>query len=475
MKEHRVGFIGLGKLGLPVATAMALKGANVMGYDTCASRMSYDPQPYQEAGPHGSGDFNHWLANYGSPTPAAVQRGGCLRFGSLKEVVEYAHIIFVAVQTPHDTRFEGITPLAADPVDFDYRHLKEAVQSIVDTYLVSTYAGGEDKIIVIISTVLPGTCDREIKPLLKNTTLHVVYNPSFIAMGTTMRDFLDPEFVLLGHDCDGGNTRVQDDLNSSLQRVEALYDALLPNTPRKTMTIPSAELTKIMYNTAISQKIALANTVMELCHKIPGANCDDVTTAMQAANRRVTGPMYMAGGMGDGGGCHPRDNIAMMWLAKQLNLSHDPFTPAMHGREDQTHWLARLVIDEMHTLAQARGYPNYRLIPVTIAGYAYKPNTNITTGSPALLLHDILRRMGCKELRLWDPAVNPKEDKWEDTGEWPAGVVMLGCSGVARSLRAQNLQSGSTVIDPFRQVVPTATVRVVSVGIGLERRAQHDR
>jgi len=419
----KIGFIGLGKLGLPVAAAMALKGADVMGYDIEKKRMSYGKQPYQETGPDGEGDFNDILAMMESITY------GNLTFGSIQEVVNHAEIIFLAVQTPHDERFDGSKPLEDDPVDFDYTYLIEAVKSVVSISVTNP------KILTVISTVLPGTMEREIKPLLTDDW-KLCYNPAFIAMGTTMRDWLNSEFILLGVDDE-----------DAARWVELYYRVVLPSVPIRRMSVPSAELTKIMYNTAISQKITLANTVMEICHKIPGANCDDVTKAMQSAYRRVTGPQYMSGGMGDGGGCHPRDNIAMMWFADKLCLSHNPFSPAMRGREKQSMWLRSLIFN------------HYRGQEIVIAGYAFKPGTNIIAGSPALLLYNQLRQDGWT-VELCDPHVNEK-DSWDKIK--PKALIFLGCRHPEFKGKL-DWPEGSTVIDPFRITPDQNGVTVIRIG-----------
>ena len=116
----KIGFCGLGKLGLPVAVAMDLRGHNVMGFDIDPLRMNKKPQPYLEAGPDNTGDFNQSLVE------------SLIRFGPLFDIAAHAEgtIIFVAVQTPHDPRFEGITPLVEEKQDFDYAFLKRAIQDL---------------------------------------------------------------------------------------------------------------------------------------------------------------------------------------------------------------------------------------------------------------------------------------------------------------------------------------------------------
>jgi UDPglucose 6-dehydrogenase len=143
-------------------------------------------------------------------------------------------------------------------------------------------------------------------------------------------------------------------------------------------TIRTAELTKVAYNTFIGLKIAFANTMMELCEKT-GADVDDLVDALCLGTKRILSPAYMRGGMGDGGGCHPRDNIALSWLAREHSLSYDLFEALMLCREQQTAWLATHVHEEW-----LKGRE------VEILGKAYKPGTALTVGSPALLLANIL-------------------------------------------------------------------------------------
>jgi UDP-glucose 6-dehydrogenase len=273
-----IGFVGLGKLGMPVAVAMAMAGHDVMGFDVVQSNMSKENRLFRETGPDGTGDFNEVLA------------ASTLRFASgLHELADHAEIIFVAVQTPHRPEFEGSTPIPYERADFNYRYLCEAIENLSNVVSTGTP-------VAIISTVLPGTMRKYIRPLM-SSPMRLCYNPFFIAMGTTMRDFINPEFVLLG---------VDDEWAASV--VERFYSETLPHAKVCRMSVESAELTKVAYNTYISSKLAIANTLMEICHKIPGANVDEVLSALKLATRRITGPAYMNGGMGDGG-CVPSDEL----------------------------------------------------------------------------------------------------------------------------------------------------------------------
>src|SRR6266403_2437162 len=209
----KIGFVGLGKLGYPCALAASLRGHDVMGYDVNPAVMNNDPKPYNETAEDGKTSISELLSR------------SRVHFGTLHEVLSHSELLFVAVQTPHDPRYEGATRLPEERVDFDYRHLVSAMDSISE-------AVREPKAVAIISTVLPGTIRREILPHVSRR-LKICYNPFFIAMGTTIRDYLNPEFVLLGvHDPDAVNT------------VEAYYTSLVEAPVYKT-SVENAELIKV--------------------------------------------------------------------------------------------------------------------------------------------------------------------------------------------------------------------------------------
>ncbi len=410
----KIGFIGLGKLGLPCAVAVAMKGHDVMAYDIVPSLMNKNYRSYRETGPDGREPFNPYLER------------STMRFGELEEVVAHSDILFVAVQTPHGPRYEGVTCLPEERMDFDYRYLVRSINEI-------SAVVKRESVVAICSTVLPGTIRHHIKPVA-SPMLRLCYNPFFIAMGTTMRDFLHPEFVLLGVDDPG-----------AAAAVEAFY-ATLTEAPICRMSIDSAELTKVAYNTYIGMKIVFANTLMEICHKSPGANVDDVTGALKRAHRRLISPHYLDGGMGDGGGCHPRDNIAMSWLARELPLSHDIFENVMMARDNQTTWLADLMC--AHDL------------PKAIIGYSFKTGTNLTVGSPALLLKGILEERGFRPF-LYDPHV---EGEQRDLSTLAPHVFLIGTKHQEFTLLT--FPKGSVIIDPWRYLAPQEGVTLIPVGIG---------
>ena len=401
--RRAIGIVGLGKLGLPVATAIG-QHHRVIGYDVRPEAMRPPRHPSREEGLIGA-----WAR-------------GRVEFGSLAALVEACAMIFVAVQTPHEPEYEGVTRLPESRTDFDYTYLRAAISALDE----EIRRVGAHRTVVVISTVLPGTVRKHIRPLCGPLT-SLVYNPSFIAMGTTLRDYLDPEFVLLGGDEAG--------------TVQRFYRTFTNAAVYRT-SIENAELIKVAYNTFIGLKVAFANTVMEVCHKSPGCDVDQVTGALKLAHRRLISPAYLSGGMGDGGGCHPRDNIALSWLARELDLSYDLFESAMLARERHAEWLVGLMCE--HEL------------PTAILGLAFKAGTDITTGSPAALCRRMLEERG-RPAVVYDArcGLTPEIDG--------PHVFLVGARHPEH--REFAFPAGSVVIDPWRYIPRQPGVTVVRVGV----------
>lgn len=404
----RIGIVGAGKLGLPVALAIQDKGHDVLVYDVSPEvqkTIESRELPYQEV-----------------EAPELLKRDG-LKTGSLQDVVAHSEIIFCAVQTPHELRFEGIGRLPNDRADFDYTYLKKAVSDI------ASEAKRQKKrvVLVVISTCLPGTFRKHIKPLL-NQYVDYVYNPFFIAMGTVISDFLNPEFVLLGYDND-----------KSPNIVHNFYNTIHDKTHFPT-DITTAEAIKVSYNTFITMKTVLANTWGEIAHKV-GANIDDIYRAWSLATDRLISPKYLKSGMGDGGGCHPRDNIALSWLAEDIGLSHNLFEDLMKSREDHAEWLADLAVD----------VANRRSLPLILLGRSFKPRTKIETGSPAILVANIIR-----EKHDYEPI------HVENLRELKKATYLLTTQH--KRYLEYDFPTGSVVIDPFGTFADKPGIKVMRIG-----------
>jgi UDPglucose 6-dehydrogenase len=316
----KVGFIGLGKLGMPCAEVMAEK-YDVTGYDIAKV----------------------------SSIKVSVRH-------TIKDTVKDRDIIFVAVPTPHDPAYGGSTPIAdKEPKDFDYSIVKRALDEI-DLHVNKT------QLVVLISTVLPGTVRSELVDHIKHARF--IYNPYLIAMGSVAWDMVNPECLIIGTE-DGTET-------GDAKILVDFYKPLLENNPEINIgTWDEAEAIKVFYNTFISVKIGLVNMIQDVAEANGNINVDVVTDALKKATQRIVGPKYMTAGMGDGGACHPRDNIALRFLAQKLNLGYDLFHSIMQSRDMQAKKMAERLL-ELST--------EYNL-PIVIHGRAYKPGVEYTVGS----------------------------------------------------------------------------------------------
>jgi len=415
-----VGFLGLGKLGLPCAAALSVATkTKVVGYDKNEAVKGFITSgtvPYVED------SIEHYL-----------QEAKLEFVNSVEEVIKSSSLVFCAIQTPHEELYEGNTPTPQERKDFDYSFLESLMYEL---RLALEQNPSQEITLVVISTVLPGTMRSRILPILfpVRSQIRFCYNPFFIAMGTTIRDFLDPEFILIGSD----DERQSKDLVNLYQSFS--------RAPIRRMSIESAELTKVAYNTFIGFKIVFANSLGEICDQT-GGNVDEVTDALAAANTRLMSGKYLSSGMGDGGGCHPRDQIAMSWLARKIQMSVDPFTWLAKARDAQTQKQAFMIAE----LKRQNPY-----LAVVILGEAYKANINLTVGSPSRLLQYYCKELGI-EYKVLDPHVYPDI-------EWNLTAAIYFIATNHENFKRTIFPSESIVIDPWGSVV-TSSLQPSSVRI----------
>ncbi len=388
----KVAMIGVGKLGQDCAEVMA-EHYQVVGYDV-------EPR-----------------------TPAF------LMMSSIKEAVENSSFIFIAAPTPHDPMYGGETPTSHLPnKDFDYTIVKNILQE-VNKHV------NKKQLVVLISTVLPGTVRSQLEPLITNARF--IYNPYLIAMGTVKYDMINPEMVIIGTE-DGSVT-------GDAQELINFYAPLMKNNPRYEVgTWDEAESIKIFYNTFISTKLALVNMIQDVAETNGNINVDVVTDALAKSSYRIMGPAYMKAGLGDGGACHPRDNIALRYLADKLDLGYDLFDAIMTAREVQSERIAKKCISYGKN--------------ITIVGKAYKPGVHYTNGSPSLLVGHYIEKLG-GTVNYYDVHTNDLDLKPEWTEVYLIGYWDKWVNHVV-------FPTGSIVIDPWRKLktVDGANFEVIHYG-----------
>ena len=405
----KIGFIGIGKLGLDCAEVMAEKH-EVRGYDIYP------------------------------------RTSDSVKVCDIDELVNESEWIFIAVPTPHVEGYDGSVPSShMEPRDFGHEAVIDAIQK------VNAHARSSKKV-VLISTVLPGTTRKHFVPLL-DPKHQFLYNPYLIAMGSVKWDMVNPEMIMIGTE-DG-------DWNGIAGELKDLYDTVMQNDPRYEIgTWDECEAVKIFYNTFISAKVGLVNMVQDFAMKIGNINVDVVTNALARSTMRIMGPKYMTAGMGDAGACHPRDNIALRWLAKEYDIGYDLFDTVMHAREIQAKNLAKFLI----------GHAKQNALGIVIHGKAYKPDVPYCIGSYSTLVGHYVKQAGF-EVRYLDPlADDPTDVVAQLTG--PAVILWAHDRKITYEYTGDQPETepycdiplGSVIVDPWRKLGDMTGLTVVHYG-----------
>ena len=399
-----ISFIGLGKLGLECAEAFATKHT-VFGYD-----------------------IRPKTSNLVAVCATAA------------EAINASDWIFIAVETPHAKEYGGDIPSShLEPKDFGYHQVKQVISWINEL-------SEKPKNIVLISTVLPGTTRRQLAPFL-HVRHTLIYNPYLIAMGSIKWDMVNPEMVIMGSS--------RGDAASFTQLID-IYKTIMENDPRyECGTWDEAEAIKIFYNTFISAKVGLVNMIQDFAQKIGHINVDVVTDALSKSTMRIMGPKYMTAGMGDSGACHPRDNIALRWLAKEYDIGYDLFDTIMLAREIQAKNLAKYLLDAAAS----------NDLPIVIHGKAYKPDIEFTIGSYSTLIGYFIEQGGQKVIYS-DPLTG------DHIPPTKAVILMAHNRAVTYGYTGQESKDnfyfeilpGSIIVDPWRTLETTENYTVLHYG-----------
>ena len=396
----KLSFIGLGKLGLPCAEVFAEKGHSVKGYDIQ--------------------DISSSLIKITS---------------TIEEAVSGVDIVFIAVPTPHDSLYDGRFPIShLPPKDFDYSIVKDVLKE-ANQYMNS------NQILVLISTVLPGTTREYLIQYVTNPKF--VYNPYFIAMGSVKYDMVNPDLIILGSECG--------EYTDEVKSLISLYKSVIENVPPIIVSNwDECECIKVFYNTLVSTKLSFVNMIQDVAEKQGNINVDNVTNALCKSTDRIISSKYMKAGMGDGGACHPRDNIALKYLSQKLDLGYDFFGAIMHTREMQ----AKNVAIKLVNLARENN------MPIIIHGKAYKPDVPYIDGSYSILIGTY-----CEDLGITPKYIDPLVEKNKIT---KPSIILLAHSSLTTYSKEDKLYchipEKSIVIDMWRTFNTDKDIQVIPYG-----------
>jgi UDPglucose 6-dehydrogenase len=354
--------VGLGKLGASMAAAIAARGFPVVGVDVnelAVAAVNAGEAPVYEKN----------LAE-----TIAANRERLRATTSVLDAVGDSDVTFVVVQTPSDEA--GAFSLQYASAAF--REIGHALAVKEDYHLV-----------VLTSTVLPGATRYGLLPFLEAESgktcgedFGLCYSPEFIALGSVISDFLNPDFLLVGE---------SDERAGAL--LEACYADVIENgAPVSRMSIENAELAKIAVNAYVTTKITFANMLADLCERIPGGDVDVVSDAI-GQDRRI-GRAYLTGGLGFGGPCFPRDNVALSFFAQAMGTRAELCETTHRINEG----IAANVVERLGSIVQPG-------TTVAVLGLAYKPLTSVVEESQGLAIARALAARGAHVVG-YDPLAN---------------------------------------------------------------------
>jgi len=380
--------IGLGKLGAPMAACFAARGFAVHAVDLNPRKVDAISRGVPPVHEPGLGEL------------LAESVGRIFATKDIEAAVCASDATFVVVATPSES--DG---------GFSLRYAVPSCESIGRALRTkSAY-----HLVVVTSTLMPGSMGGPIKSALERASgkrcgvdFGLCYNPEFIALGTVIRDFYYPDFLLIGE----SDARAGDVLSE-------IYKRTCNNSPAfARMNWINAEITKLSVNTYITTKISYANMLARLCEKLPEADVNVVTDALGLDSR--IGAKYLKGAVSYGGPCFPRDNRAMAALAARVGASS--------GLAEATDIFNRA---QIKSLAETVKSHRSESSVIGILGLTYKPNTDVVEESFGLLLAQELSSANLPVI-VYDPSGDaaPVLKNYKNTRVAPSAQECIAESGV---------------------------------------------
>lgn len=357
----KIGVIGLGKLGLPLAAVFAEQGHMVKGFDEDKELIKVlEENEFRSPEP----DLEQMIRKFRDN----------LSFSSEIQILKDCRIVYVIVPTP-----------SMSSGWFDSSALEKALKS-----LTKCWDECQDKrSVVIVSTVMPTTCRVVLEPIISSSTklknVDLVYSPEFIALGSVISNLKNPDMILVGA------------RNLEAAQIHlALQEQITGGKPIALLSLEEAELSKLLVNAFVTMKISFANTIAELAEGIGIADPDRVAVAIGLDTR--IGYKYLRPGFGFAGPCFPRDNFAVQSLGEKIKINTTLSQAVDVVNLRQPLRIKNKILQE-HKVGNKVG----------IFGITYKPNSTIIEGSQSLKLAKELIAEGI-EVLIYDPLASELEE-----------------------------------------------------------------
>ena len=320
----------------------------------------------------------------------AKARGRNLFFSTdVKGAIRDADIIFVAVNTPTKTYGVGAGRAA------DLRYIESVARTIAET--------AEGPKIIVEKSTIPVKTAETIKDILsanaKGASFQVLSNPEFLAEGTAVVDLMNPDRVLIGGERTPGG-------EAALQALVDVYARWVPRDRIITTNLWSSELSKLVANAFLAQRISSINSISALC-EATGADVDEVANAIGRDSR--IGPKFLKASVGFGGSCFQKDILNLVYLCEHFGLPEvaSYWESVVKMNDWQKHRFAAKIVSSLYnTVADKR---------VAVLGFAFKKDTNDTRESAAIAIcRDLLSEQA--RVVVYDPKVPADEIKKDVLG-----------------------------------------------------------
>lgn len=353
-------------------------------------------------------------------------RGRNLFFSTnVVEEINEADIIFVAVNTPTKTYGVGAGKAA------DLRFIESVARTIAE---VAT----SDKIIVEKSTIPVKTAETIKKILAANTrglNFQVLSNPEFLAEGTAVVDLHNPDRVLIGGERNPEGEK-------AMRTLVDVYAHWVPRERIITTNLWSSELSKLVANAFLAQRISSINSISALC-EATDADVDEVARAIGHDSR--IGPKFLKASVGFGGSCFQKDILNLVYLCESFGLpevaAYWNGVVAMNDWQ-KSRFAARIVKTLFNTVAGKR---------IAIWGFAFKKDTNDTRESAAIsVCKDLLTEMA--EVVVYDPKVPAAKIRSEVLGDGVSNGRLVVVDSAEEAAKGAHAVAVLTEWDEFKEI-----------------------
>ena len=306
------------------------------------------------------------------------QRGKNLFFSTeIDKCIDEAEMIFISVNTP--TKQKGVGKGMAS----DLKYIELCARQIAKS--------SKNNKIVVEKSTLPVRTAQTISQILDaqtNLNFEVLSNPEFLAEGTAIDDLIKPDRVLIG-------SNQSESGKNAAKLLSKIYENWVPKNKILTSNVWSSELSKLVANAFLAQRISSVNSISALCEKTE-ANIEEVTQAIGKDSR--IGPKFLKSSVGFGGSCFQKDILNLVYIAESYGLTEvsEYWHQVVKINNYQRERFVNTVISKLFNTISGK--------KITILGWAFKKDTNDSRESSSIYVTNKLLEDDAK-VCVYDPKI----------------------------------------------------------------------